>query len=200
MRSAKRVDRWSCLLCVLVLTGAALAMSRPAWAQHVSSQSLIWATYDGETTANQVFQTMKANQNATGERIQSYAVVSKDLKGKTKVHDQREKDAKVGAVIGAVIGVVGGPVGSVAAATAGGALGYLTGDTVGIPRQTVDDMKAGLTPGSSALFVVLEDRWVQDFEKGLREAHARQVIGAQIAAGAATKLAPAPAPATRPKP
>ena len=183
-----------------VLTGAVLIASHPIAAQDVTSQSLVYATYDGVETANQVFKTMKENQKATGERIQSYAVVSKDLKGKTKVHDQRKKDAAVGAVIGALIGVVGGPVGSVAGATAGGGLGYLTGDSVGIPRETVDKMKAGLVPGSSALIVVLDDRWVQDVEKGLREANARLVIGSQIAKGASGSPTPAAKPATPSKP
>ena len=151
---------------------------------------------DGWKTAGEVFKTMKSNQIATGERIESYAIVSKDLKGKTRVNDQRKKDAAVGAVIGAVIGVLGGPVGAVAGATAGGGLGYLTGDSVGIPRQTVDDMKAALTPGSSALIVVLDDRWVQDVEKGLRQANARQVIREQIARGASKAPTPVPAAAT----
>lgn len=182
--------------CAAILIGAALATPHPVPAQDVISQSLIYATYDGENTAGQVFQTMKANQRATGERIQSFAVVSKDLKGKTKVHDQRKKDARVGAVIGAVIGAVGGPAGAVAGATAGGGLGYLTGDSVGIPRETVDNMKTALTPGSSALIVVLDDRWVQDVEKGLREAHARQVIGSQIAQGTSTDPAQALPPTT----
>lgn len=179
-----------------IVIGVALVTSRLVLAQDLTSQTLIYATYDGEKTAGEVFKTMKSNQIATGERIESYATVSKDLKGKTRVNDQRKKNSAVGAVLGAVIGVLGGPVGAVAGATAGGGLGYLTGDTVGIPRQTVDDMKAALTPGSSALVVVLDDRWVQDVEKGLRQANARQVIREQIARGASNAPTPVPAKAT----
>src|SRR5262249_21933334 len=145
---------------------------------------LVYAAYEGEDTAGNVFKTMKTSQKATGEHILSYAVVSKDMKGKVHVRDQRKKDARVGAVLGAVIGVVGGPVGVAAGAAAGGSLGYLTGDEVGISKDMVDKMKASLTPGSSALAVVLEDRWVQDVEKGLREAQARAVVAEKIASGA----------------
>jgi uncharacterized membrane protein len=64
--------------------------------------------------------------SSTGERIESYAVVSKDLQGKVKVRDQRRRDAGIGAILGGVIGLVGGPLGVAAGATAGGAAGYLT--------------------------------------------------------------------------
>ena len=170
------------VLWLAVLVG--LAVSGPLRAQSVSSQTLVYAVYDGEKTASDVLHTMRTNQKATGEHIQSYAVVSKDIKGKVRVRDQRERDAKVGAVIGGVIGVLGGPAGAAAGAAAGGSLGYLTGNEVGISKDMVNEMKTSLTPGSSALAVVLEDRWVEDVEKGLKQAQARQVVAEKIAAGA----------------
>lgn len=179
--------------CAMFLTGAVLALATPVPAQDVSSQTLVYATYDGQNTAGEVFKTIRANQNATGERIHSYAVVSKDLKGKVSVRDQRHMGTGVGAVIGAVIGLVGGPAGAVAGAAVGGAAGYLTGDAVGIPREKVDEMKAALKPDSSALVVVLDDRWVKDLDKGLREANARLVVAAQIASGVTKTATPAPA-------
>jgi uncharacterized membrane protein len=102
------------------------------------------------------------------------------VKGKVTVRDQRKRDAGVGAVLGGVIGLVGGPLGVAAGATAGGSVGYLTGDAVGIPREKVESMKASLTPNSSALVVVLEDRWVQDVQRDMNQAHAREVIASQI--------------------
>jgi len=164
---------------LVVLAG--FALSTQLWA--ASSQTLIYAVYDGEKAAGEVLKTMRENQKETGEHIQSYAVVSKDMKGKVKVRDQRERDAKIGAVLGGVIGVLGGPAGAVAGAAAGGSLGYLTGNEVGISKDMVEQMKTSLTPGSSALCVVLEDRWVQDVEKGLKQAQARRVVAEKIAAG-----------------
>ena len=123
---------------------------------------------------------MKSGQGETGERIESYAVVSKDLKGKVKVRDQRKRDAGVGAVLGGVIGLVGGPLGVAAGAAVGGAAGFLTGNAVGIPRDKVESMKQALVPDSSALVVVLDDRWVQDVDRDLRQAQAREVIASQI--------------------
>jgi uncharacterized membrane protein len=145
------------------------------------SESLVYAVYNGQDTATEVFKTMRSAQGQTGERIEAYAVVSKDLKGKIRVRDQRRTDAGVGAVVGGVIGLLGGPVGVAIGASAGGAVGYLTGEAVGIPRDRVESMKASLTPDSSALVVVLNDRWVNDVERDLNQAHARAVIANQIA-------------------
>jgi uncharacterized membrane protein len=150
-------------------------------AQDTQPQTLIMAVYNGQDTASQVFKTMRSAQNDTGERIEAYAVVSKDLKGKVRVRDQRKTGAGVGAVVGGVIGLVGGPAGVAAGATAGSAFGYLTGDAVGISRESVQSMEQSLTPDSSALIVVLYDRWVQDVQRDMNQADARQVIANQIA-------------------
>ena len=40
-------------------------------------ETLVYAVYDGQDTATQVFKTMRSAQSATGERIESYAVVSR---------------------------------------------------------------------------------------------------------------------------
>jgi uncharacterized membrane protein len=170
-----------CAAAALMAGAPGLAAPRAAAEQ---SETLIYAVYNGQDTATQVFNTMRSAQGQTGERIESYAVVSKDSKGKVTVRDQRKRDAGVGAILGGVIGLVGGPIGVVAGATAGGAVGYLTGDAVGIPRDKVDSMKQALTPDSSALVVVLDDQWVQDVERDMRQAQAREVIANQIASNA----------------
>ncbi len=168
----------------VVSLAAALTLSAGATGLGAQTQAetLIYAVYDGQDTAGQVFKTMRAAQGGqTGERIQAYAVVSKDVTGRLRVRDQRRRDAGVGAVLGGVIGLIGGPVGAAAGAAAGGAVGYLTGDAVGIPRDKVESIRASLTPNTSALVVVLNDQWVQDTERSLNQAHARAVIANQIA-------------------
>ena len=141
----------------------------------------MYAAYNGENTASDVFKTMQSAQSNTGERIEAYAIVSKDLKGKVRVRDQRKTDAGVGAAVGGVIGLVGGPLGAAVGATAGGAVGYLTGETVGISREKVESMKQSLVPDSSALVVVLDDRWVKDVTRDLDQAHARAMVASVIA-------------------
>jgi len=155
MRSHRVMRRVAASAVVMLTAGAvSMAVLRAAGDR---SETLIYAVYDGQDTATQAFKTMKSAQGQTGERIESYAVV------------------------GGVIGLVGGPVGVAAGATAGGAIGFLTGEAVGIPRDKVESMKQSLTPDSSALVVVLNDRWVQDVQRDLNQAHARAVIANQIA-------------------
>ena len=162
-----------------VLTAGALRVA-VVRAANDRPETLIYAVYDGQDRASEVFKTMKSAQDATGERIESYAVVSRDLDGTVHVRDQRKRDAGVGAVVGGVVGLVGGPAVAALAAGAGGLVGYLTGDAVGIPLEKVESMKASLTPDSSALVVVLDDRWVKDAEKNMQQAQARQIIGSQL--------------------
>jgi uncharacterized membrane protein len=166
-------------LCVATIVTAIMA---PALLRAQTQQeSMIYAVYDGQNTASQALKTVVKSQGATGERVESYAVVSKDPKGKVKVLDQRKTEAGYGAVVGAIIGLLGGPAGVAAGAAAGGAVGYLTGNAIGIPRESVDNMKNSLTPNSSALIVVLYDKWASDVQRDMKQAQARQVIAHQIA-------------------
>jgi len=170
----------SAVVGIAIAWAAGLGGGAVAYAQDVASQTLVYAAYNGQNRAAEVFKTMQSAQGATGERIESFAVVSKDAKGKVTVRDQRHRDAGVGAVLGGVVGLVGGPVGVAVGAGVGGATGYLTGDAVGIPIDKVESMKKALTPNSSALVVVLDDRWVHDVERDMQQAKARQIIASQI--------------------
>jgi uncharacterized membrane protein len=165
-------------MAALLLVGAVGAV---LYAAAPTSETLVYAVYDGENTASNVFKTMQSGQWSTGERIEAYAIVSKDLKGKVRVRDQRKTDAGIGAAVGALVGVLGGPIGVAFGATTGGAVGYLTGDSVGIPQDRINSMKQSLTPNSSALIVVLDDRWVNDVQRDMDQAHARAVIANKIA-------------------
>jgi uncharacterized membrane protein len=179
MKSQRVVRGIAASAAAVLMAGAVDAVMLRA--QTAGPETLIYAVYNGQNTATDVFKSMTSAQQSTGERIEAYAVVSKDLKGKVRVRDQRKTGAGVGAAIGGLIGLLGGPAGVAVGATAGGSVGYLTGDAVGIPRERVESMKQSLTPDSSALIVVLDDRWVQDVERSLDQAHARAVIANQIA-------------------
>ncbi|HEY7372652.1 MAG TPA: hypothetical protein VIF57_10870, partial [Polyangia bacterium] len=56
-----------------------------------------------------------------------------------------------------------------------------TGRAVGIPRSQIDEIKSSLTPGSSAVIAVVQQRWAADLESSLRAAHAKQVLDSKIA-------------------
>src|SRR5262249_32145761 len=178
---AERVVQSVVVTAVAVAAAGILGAGVLAAADNNKSETLIYAVYNGQDTATDVFKTMRSNQSSTGERIEASAVVWKALKGKVRVRDQRKTDAGVGAAIGGIIGLVGGPIGAAVGATAGGAAGFLTGNAVGISRDDVESMKQSLIPDSSALVVVLEDRWGKDVQGDMNQGNAREVIASQIA-------------------
>jgi uncharacterized membrane protein len=160
-------------------------------------QSLVYAVYDNENGARDAFNAMKQTQREGVIHIDSFAVVAKDQRGRVRVQSTQRRGARGGAIIGALVGALGGPVGAVAGATAGGGIGYLTGEAVGIPREDINAIKASLTPGSSALVAVVDERWVADLERSLHEAQAKQVLDHKIA-GATTQDTAGNPPAPNP--
>src|SRR6266542_3706070 len=118
-------------------------------------QSLVYAVYDSEHGAKDAFDAMKQTQREGVIHIDSFAVISKNQKGHVHVQSTQKRGARAGAVVGALVGAIGGPAGAAAGAAAGGGIGFLTGDSVGIPRADINAIKASLTPGSSALVAVV---------------------------------------------
>jgi uncharacterized membrane protein len=179
-----------------------------AHAQTSVPQTLVYAAYDTEAGAKDAYNAMKQTQKEGVIHIDSFAVISKDQKGRVHVHSTQKRGARAGAVVGALVGALGGPAGAAAGAAAGGGIGYLTGESVGIPREDINAIKAALTPGSSALVAVVDERWVADLERSLHEAQAKQVLDHKIAGtdtqspdtGAAPPATAPPSNAPQPNP
>jgi uncharacterized membrane protein len=167
---------------ISVLAGVAAIGSVPlARAQGPAPESLVYAVYDSETAAKDAYAAMKDSQRQGVIHIDSFAVISKDQKGHVHVKSTQKHGARTGAIIGALIGVLGGPAGAAAGAAAGGGVGYLTGDAVGIPQDKINEIKSSLTPGTSAIIAVLEERWAADLEQSLRATEAKQVLDSKLA-------------------
>ena len=86
------------------------------------------------------------------------AVITKDADGKTHVTNEVSSDTKTGTIIGGFLGLLLGlfflPLFGI---VAGGAIGALFGRSMGqsVDPKFVDDVTAELTPGTSALFVIV---------------------------------------------
>jgi uncharacterized membrane protein len=187
-----RIDRKWIGVAIAALAVGALGVAR---AQTSVPQSLVYAVYDSPNGAADAFKAMKETQKKGVIHIDSYAVVSKDDKGKVHVHSTQKKGARAGAVVGALVGAIGGPAGAAVGAAAGGGIGYLTGNAVGIPKQDIDTIKTSLQPGTSALIAVTDEMWVADLEQSLREAQAKQVLDRKLAQPSGQENTP---PATPP--
>jgi uncharacterized membrane protein len=193
MRISNRLGgAWSAATLTFMLVGTL----GQALAQSQVPQTLIYAVYGREDAAKNAFDAMKQSQREGVIHIDSFAVITKNQKGHVHVQSTQKRGAAAGAVVGAMIGVLGGPAGAAAGAGAGGALGYLTGNAVGIPREDINAIKSSLTPGTSAVVAVVDERWVADVERSLQEAQAKQVMEHKIAGTAE----PAPEKGANPPP
>jgi uncharacterized membrane protein len=170
--------KWLGIAAAVALGVAALGIAR---AQTAVPQSLVFAVYDTPNGAADAYKSMKDTQRQGVIHIDSFAVVSKDDRGRVRVHSTQRRGARAGAIVGALVGAVGGPVGALAGAGAGGGIGYLTGSAVGIPRGDINAIKSSLQPGSSALIAVVDEVWVADLERSLHEANAKQVLDRRLA-------------------
>ena len=118
---------------------------------------LIVISFDSAATAEEVRDKVRQLQKGGLLALSDAAVISKDAEGKVNVNNEVSRETKVGAGTGALLGVLLGfmfPVaGLVVGAVGGAAVGALVGS--GVDRKFVEDVQNSLTPGSSALFLVL---------------------------------------------
>lgn len=116
--------------------------------------------FDNEEEAGQVRDALRKAQRDGNISLDDSAVVIKDAKGKIHVQGQVDRGVKMGAVGGGVVGLLLGsvffPLAGIAIGVAGGALVGKMSD-MGIDKKFVDDVKAAMTPGTSALFVIVRE-------------------------------------------
>jgi hypothetical protein len=117
--------------------------------------------YQGQATAGDVLAQIRKAQRATGERIESYVLVSRSPDGKLAVQEQ---PAEPSPAIEVMLGTLGEPsAGTTAGANA-------------IGSDVVESLRGALAPGTSAVIAVLDDRWVRDVQRELRAARARAMM------------------------
>ena len=101
------------------------------------------------------------------------AIVRKDANGKLHVKETEDMGGGRGSVIGgglgALVGLIGGPAGILVTTAAGALIGGIAAkeSDAGIPNERLQQLGAGLTPGSSAIVAVIEHRWVEDARQEL---------------------------------
>jgi uncharacterized membrane protein len=136
---------------------------------------LIAKVYDDLDGANEAMEFVKGLQKQHVLKILNAAVVVKDEDGNISLEEKGDVDAKhgrlFGAVTGGLIGLVGGPVGVVVGALAGAGVGGLAAKWIdmGFSDQFLNELKERLEPGSSALIILVEDKWVVKASESLSD-------------------------------
>ncbi len=121
--------------------------------------------------------------------VREAAVLVRDDENKLEIKESHHvaKGAVIGGVVGGVLGLIAGPVGWVAAGGAAvGALANRLRDS-GFPDARLREIGEGLKPGTSALVVVVEQRWVRELEEEL-QAEAADVVTEALRAEVAAQL------------
>ncbi|MEA2621244.1 MAG: hypothetical protein QOH61_154 [Chloroflexota bacterium] len=96
-------------------------------------------------------------------RLEDTAIVSREPDGRTHVVNELSATTEAGIVVGGLLGSILWFVFPIAGVLIGAAAGALVGSLMdnGVDPKFVDEVKARLTPGRSALFLVIREA---DFE------------------------------------
>ena len=120
--------------------------------------SLVVITFDNIEEAGKVREALHELEKKNLLKMDDAAIIVKDEQGKINVKNQTDRGVKVGAVGGSLLGLLFlGPF----APLAGIAIGALAGAGVGsmldkgVPKDFAKEVSESLTPGTSALFVLV---------------------------------------------
>ena len=155
--------------------------------------SILVAEFEDEESANLTLKNIRNQQNSRAITLMDAAVIRKNSDGKIRVNDSSDtsdgKGAGIGLLAGAAIGLIGGPVGIAAWSSAGAAAGIIAArlHDSGIRNDQLRQVGEELTPGSSALVLVIDPQWTTAIEKDLVASGAR-VFTTGIAAEIATQI------------
>ena len=111
-------------------------------------------------------------------QVKEAAVLVRNPQGKLDIRESHHvaKGAVLGGITGAVVGLIAGPVGWVT--VGGAAVGSLAARLrdSGFPDKKLREIGESLKPGTSALIVIVEQRWILDVEKRLKAAEAEYAV------------------------
>jgi uncharacterized membrane protein len=150
---------------------------------------LIVAAFKEEHKAEEVLKTLKGLEKEEIIFLVNAAVMTKNEKGKVSLKETQDvgagKGALFGAIAGGLIGLLGGPAGVVVGAAAGAATGGVAANKIdmGFPNDTLKEIQATLTPGSSAILALIQHEWVDRVVEELEKYNAslfRQALKEEV--------------------
>lgn len=140
---------------------------------------LILAVFLTEDRADEALDRLKQREEDGDIRLFNAAAISKNHDGRTSVKEDQDLSAgrgsMFGALVGALVGLLGGPAGMVVGAAAGAATGGLLAakTDLGFEDAFLNDLKSAIQPGSSALLLLVEERWSDRVARLLEDSDAR---------------------------
>ena len=132
---------------------------------------LIVVTFDHLEDARTAMQRLRSLESEGRIRFEDTALVEREADGTAHVRNEVSGTTEGAAVIGAVIGGMLAFAFPLAGIAIGGALGAAVGKMLDnrVSGKFVDELKTTLTPGRSALFLVIKDAQVGALISSLRD-------------------------------
>src|SRR3954468_15903404 len=158
------------------------------------------AVYSDETSAGVAVDDLKSMKRAGSIKLAAAALVVRDAEGKVHFEETADpsgkKVAKRGAIAGGLIGLIFPPsiiVGAVVGGAGGGVGGKIRDK--GFKDDELKAVGDSLTPGSSAIIAIAEDKVVEQLATGLKgyERLTRHVMNADASAAVVAEAEAAPA-------
>jgi uncharacterized membrane protein len=122
---------------------------------------LVVITFDSPGQAGRVLETLRSDQYEDSIGLDDSAIVVKEEDGTVQIDNEVDRGVKVGTLGGGLLGLLiglllGGPIASLVLGAIAGALG---GDlaNLGIDQRFINDVAEAMTPGTSALFVMVRE-------------------------------------------
>jgi uncharacterized membrane protein len=136
---------------------------------------VIVAVFQSEQGADTLLYELEAAQLSGYIGIQNAAILRRDQENKLHIREKGDwgpgQGAAAGAVLGALVGAIAGP-GAIVVGAAGAVIGSLAAKLrdSGFEDDRLQRLGDSLTPGTSALVVVVEHKWLADTETRIAEA------------------------------
>ncbi len=141
---------------------------------------IVGFVFDGQDAAKENLKEIKSDGTLDGYKIKVQALVEQDEKGKVHIHEPGHGvwGTALGAGGGSLLGLIGGPAGLLAWTVGGAVVGGLAGKYAGRPikKGDLEELGSALTPNSSALMLVLEDKDSESVINDLQGYNSTQVV------------------------
>jgi uncharacterized membrane protein len=141
--------------------------------------NIVGFVFDGKDAASENMKEIKSSGVLDGYKIKVQAVVEQDENGKVHIHEPGHGvwGTALGAGGGGLLGLIGGPAGLLAWTVGGAVLGGLAGKYAGRPiaKGDLQELGSAMTPNSSALLLVLEDKDTENVINDLQGYNAQVV-------------------------
>lgn len=147
----------------------------------MNDYELILAVFQGEHRAVQALDALRMREEEGALRLFNAAMLIKHPSGWSAVKEENDLSAGqgslFGALVGGLLGLLGGPAGAMIGAAAGAAAGgWIAGRTdLGFEDEFLDQIRAAMEPGSSALLLLVESQFA-DAIVSLSRTHEARIV------------------------